>query len=88
LVSVERTYYCDGPENPNIPGDEAQPGGCPAHVKAAMIDSEYLPGGFIQVRSYVQGATYEVLHFCGWNCLLRYAAKFPPPEVITMDDLA
>lgn len=81
-MSIERTYYCDGPENSDIPGDAEQPDGCPHNVTASMIDGEYIPGGFKQVRSYVQGATYETLHFCSWDCLLRYAARQHPTEYI------
>jgi hypothetical protein len=22
------------------------------------------------------------LHFCGWDCLLKHAAEFPPAEVV------
>lgn len=82
-MSIERTYHCDGPENPDIPEDHEQDGRCPHHVTAKMIDGEYIPGGFFQVRSYVQGATYETLHFCSWDCLLRYAAQQRPTEYIT-----
>lgn len=86
-MSIERTYHCDGPENADIPGDTPQPDGCPAHVTAVLIDREYLPGGFLQVRSYVQGATYETLHFCGWDCLLRYAANQRPAVYISPEDI-
>jgi hypothetical protein len=86
-VSIERTYYCDGPENADIPGDGDQPDGCPKNVTAAMLDGAYLPGGFVEVRSHVQGATYQELHFCGWDCLLRYAAQQRPTEYLTLDDL-
>lgn len=82
-MSIERTYYCDGPENPDLPGDEPQVDGCPSHVCAKIIDAEYIPGGFLEVRAYVQGATYETLHFCGWDCLLRYAGNQRPTEYIT-----
>lgn len=26
----------------------------------------------------------EPLHFCGWSCLLKHAATFPPEEVIEL----
>jgi hypothetical protein len=86
-MGIERTYYCDGPENRDIPGDEPQPDGCPHHVRASLVDNEYIPGGFIEVRSHVQGATYTHLHFCSWDCVLRYAAKAPPTEYIAMDEV-
>ena len=28
----------------------------------------------------------EDLHFCGWDCLLKHAAQFPPPETIPFGD--
>lgn len=81
-MSIERIYYCDGPENADIPGGEPQPDGCPAHVKAVIVDDAYIAGGFIEVRRHVQGATYETHHFCSWDCLLRYAAGQHPVEYI------
>jgi hypothetical protein len=81
-MSIERSYYCDGPENTDLPGDEPQVDGCPNHVRAKIIDGEYIPGGFIEARSHVQGGTYETLHFCSWDCLLRYAGQQRPTEYI------
>ena len=34
--------------------------------------------GFIQVYD----GTEPVLHFCCWDCILKYAARFAPLEVI------
>ena len=79
-MSIERTYYCDGPENSDIPGDEEQPDGCPHKVRALMIDGAYIPGGFIEVRTHVQGATYAEHHFCSWDCVLRFVAAQRPVE--------
>lgn len=79
-MSIERTYYCDGPENQDIPGDEPQPDGCPHHVKALMIDEQYIPGGMLRVLRHVQGSLTEELHFCSWDCLMRYAANQHPTE--------
>lgn len=83
---IERTYYCDGPENTDIPGDSPQPDGCPHNVKAMMLDLAYLPGGVIETRQYVQGSVYETHHFCSWDCLLRFAAQQRPTEYIGGDD--
>jgi hypothetical protein len=30
----------------------------------------------------VDSTVPEPLHFCGWSCLLKHAATFPPEEVI------
>lgn len=73
-VTIERAYYCDGPENRDIPGDAPQPDGCPHNVKAVLLDEKYIPGGMIRVSRHVQGSLTEELHFCSWDCLLRYAA--------------
>lgn len=81
-MSIERTYFCDGPENADIPGDDPQPDGCPHRVTAIVLDNRYIPGGVIEVRRHVQGATYETNHFCSWDCLLRFAAKKRPTEYI------
>jgi hypothetical protein len=62
---VERTYHCEGP-------------GCEAHAKTAD-PPPYLPRGFVATRE-VAGVGVEDHHFCGWDCLMRYAAQFPPPE--------
>jgi hypothetical protein len=84
-MSIEQAFYCDGPENRDIPGDEPQPDGCPHNVRAMLLEPTYLPGGVIEVRRHVQGALYETLHFCGWDCLLRYAGQQRPTEYITLD---
>jgi hypothetical protein len=81
-MSIERTYYCDGPENPQIPGDDPQPDGCPHNVTALVVDEAYLPGGVIEVRQHTQGATYVTNHFCSWDCLFRFAAAKHPVECI------
>lgn len=87
LTIVKPVYYCDGPENNDIPGKEPQPDGCPHNVRAVMVDPNYLPGGVIEVRRNAQGAVDERLHFCSWDCLLRYAAKQHPVEYIGADDV-
>lgn len=85
-MSIERTFYCDGPENRDIPGNEPQPDGCPHRVTAVMLDPDYLPGGVLEVRHHIQGAVFETNHFCSWDCLLRFAAKQHPVEYIGFDD--
>lgn len=70
-MSVQRDYYCDGPE-------------CELHTSTAS-PPPYLPVGMpmeLRERSDNQDA---VLHFCGWDCLMKYAAKYPPPEIVEID---
>lgn len=83
-MSIERTYYCDGPTNPDIPGG-ADLDHCPHNAKAMVVDPTYMPGGMLRVTQNVQGSHTEELHFCSWDCVLRYAGAKPPVEVITLD---
>jgi hypothetical protein len=49
---------------------------CEVHVRtAARKPSE--GAGFLTVTG--EG---RALHFCGWDCLMKHAAKVPPPEII------
>jgi hypothetical protein len=66
-MSIERIYYCDGPE-------------CERHVRTA---AHRPAAGFVFVTEGGSGGT---LHFCGWDCVLKYAATKPPEEVIAVSD--
>lgn len=68
---IERTYYCEGPE-------------CEAHA-ATATPPPHLPMGFIAVRQRHNLGEREQ-HFCCWDCLLKFAARFPPPERIELHD--
>ncbi len=70
-MSIERTYYCDGPAD----NDE---GRCPRHATTAT-PPPHLPGGFIETRQR-QDAGDELHHFCSWDCAMKYAAIQPIPE--------
>jgi hypothetical protein len=75
-MSIERTYYCEGPDC------GAEPGGieAPAHVATAS-PPPYLPRGVIETREVDDGG--EVMHhFCSWDCCMKYAAKQPVAEVV------
>ncbi len=48
---------------------------CDCHVRTA---SKRPQGGFLFVEE--DGPT--VLHFCTWDCVLKYAATLPPSEVV------
>lgn len=65
-MSIERVYYCDGPE-------------CENHARTA---GDLPPTSFLAVRE----DTDDSHHFCGWDCLLRFAAEKPPAEVILSRD--
>jgi hypothetical protein len=60
-MSIERTFYCDGPD-------------CDRHVRTTST----LPPVFLTVS---EGADHAS-HFCGWDCVLRFAATKEPEEVI------
>lgn len=73
---IERTYYCDGPTNPDINDEDLDPeGGCPRHVVTTNTSS--IPGGFIKMTQ-----SGSVMHFCSWDCVLRFAATIEPETVI------
>lgn len=74
-MSVERTYYCEGPGC----GPEHE-GGNPCHARTAS-PPPHLPSGFIETRGRVEGVD-DIHHFCGWDCLMKYAAEQPVPIVI------
>lgn len=49
---------------------------CENHARTA---SDSLPTAMIAVS---EGDADRPLHFCGWDCLLRFAAEKPPAEAI------
>jgi hypothetical protein len=66
-VSVERKYTCDSAE-------------CDTNWSDQGLGDDNLPPHLIYVRE--TGDPHEV-HFCSWDCVLKYAATFPPPEIIS-----
>lgn len=68
-MSISRILRCDGP-------------GCDAHVQTDHAPP-HLPASFIETRQGGDVTDY-VNHFCGWDCCMKYAAKFGPPEVIEL----
>jgi hypothetical protein len=64
-VSIERIFYCDGPD-------------CERHVRTAASRPH---GAFV----FVTTGDSATLHFCGWDCVLKYAATKPPAEIIAFD---
>jgi hypothetical protein len=63
-MSIERTFYCDGPE-------------CDRHVTAGATRPTT---GVI----FVTEGSSATLHFCTWDCVLKYAATKPPSEVFAV----
>lgn len=85
-MSIERTYYCDGPAHTEFPEGELEQrlgGLCPAHARTA---GSGLPHGFIRIVRG-RGEYGEPNHFCGWGCVMRFAADMPVPEIVTLEDL-
>jgi hypothetical protein len=80
-VSIERTYHCDGPAG-TLPNTESMTR-CPGHASTAA-DPPHVPFGFLTVLQGGESGGTE-LHFCTWDCLLRFAAAREPVEFILPD---
>lgn len=52
---------------------------CESHARTA---SESLPVSMIAVAE----GTDRPHHFCGWDCLLKFAAEKPPEETIALGE--
>ena len=50
---------------------------CNHHVRTASLR----PPMFLTVE---QGDGVDALHFCTWDCVLKYAAEMPPCETIAL----
>lgn len=68
-MSIERTYHCDGPD-------------CERHG-SSVTPPPYIPWGFLEVRQS-SGQGDQSRHFCGWDCVMKFAATFPAEEVIPL----
>jgi hypothetical protein len=72
-VSEKATYYCDAPD-------------CDCHG-GAQDGHRQPPVGFLTVtESGADPARFLPLHFCGWDCALKYAAAQEPTTVIPFHD--
>jgi hypothetical protein len=81
-MSIERTYYCDGPDCPApLEGDT------PRHVRTAA-PPPHLPCGLLEVRESDVHRVDVIHHFCTWDCLMKYAAQKPPTEFISGESSA
>lgn len=75
-MSIQRTFSCDGPDC----GE-----GAPVKVETGAEQ----PPTFLTVWEN-PGHPHEPrteLHFCSWDCCMKFAAKIPPPEVISWDGI-
>ena len=52
--------------------------GCETHAKTAAKGRAAM--GFLTVSG--DGPPN---HFCGWDCVMKFAAQFDPPEIIHLD---
>lgn len=48
--------------------------GCDTHARTMGMDP---PVTFFEI---FEGGSDVVLHFCGWDCILKHAAETPPAE--------
>lgn len=70
---LEGHVYCEGPDCEHH-----------AHIGAASMKAGRLPSGWIKAREYAESEDYTSA-FCGYDCLMKWAAKVPPSEVIPFD---
>lgn len=77
-MAIERTYYCEGPD---CGGDGGLKGGATSVHARTSTPPPHLPSSFIEVRERESGVDY-LHHFCGWDCLTKFAAAKPLPEII------
>lgn len=77
-MSVERVYYCEGPTCGDAPDGNSR------HARTAT-PPPYLPVGVIETRERYDGED-QLHHFCSWDCVMKYAAAQPVPEVVPCDD--
>lgn len=54
---------------------------CKAHVRTV---SDHPPQPFLTVA----GDADDTQHFCGWDCLLRFAGEKPPEITIPLEEAA
>ena len=71
-MSEKATFYCDAPE-------------CERHG-GAWDGYRQPPPGFLTVVVSGHGDAMLPIHFCGWDCALKYAAQQEPEIVIPFHD--
>lgn len=81
---IERIYHCDGPHNPELGESDSER--CSSHQRTMR---DHAPPGWKTVLERGDEAGGDLdreLNFCGWDCVLRFAAKIPPPEILSWED--
>jgi hypothetical protein len=70
---IAHAWHCDGP-------------GCDSHT--APLTGSYPPLGWciLAEGTGTQTQPVRVGEFCGIDCVMKYAAQFPPVEEIPMHD--
>lgn len=53
---------------------------CERHVRTAASRPQ---AGYVFIT---EGGSAATLHFCNWDCVLKYAAAKPPVEVVSLSD--
>jgi len=56
--------------------------GCKGHIRTAAAR----PFGLILVTDTSGLAARRTLHFCSWDCVLRFASEQPPVETAELSD--
>lgn len=79
-MASERTYYCDW-ENCHGAKDD----GGPTLNMTTASEPPHLPIGLLEVRTRLEGRDY-FNHFCGWDCLMHFAAANPLGREWTLGD--
>jgi len=69
---LEGHIYCEGPDCKTS-----------QHVGADTMIHGRLPVGWLRVEDF---GVDEREAFCGWDCLMKRAARLPPPTIIPWDD--
>lgn len=69
-MNLEGTIHCDGPDCETH-----------AHVNVNAMAAGRLCIHFVKLTEYGDAKDHEWA-FCGYDCLMKWAAQFPPPEII------
>jgi len=72
-MSIERTFYCDAE-------------GCERHVRTASLTGRPSANSGVIWVTDPGGHGGRTLHFCSWDCILKYAAGQEPMEIIALRD--
>lgn len=80
-MAIDRTYFCENPSCADgKPGESDQPASA-----TTATPPPYLPRQIIETRQ-VDDDGETLHHFCSWDCLMKFAAAQPVPEIVPLDD--